>query len=320
MKYPELHQIHWNLPQLPAVNQSLKLIPIPTIQNLDFSLGNSSSQIYLQAEHAAIQNKKEYDKANEDLIQYLAGKRAQERRKQEAFSKVLVPEKTASLSDLSLKIAEKQIDVSEFEELAKSASETPTSSDFKLLKEIIGLKDMELGQASGVIQSGMLPAPIPFNRGLEPNSLGSSPQSFAQASPPKQSPSQPHLAVPSKRNTVPKIKSPSPSKAEFFQNLPLKVQTFESLCQMGFSPQYIPTALRFYESDQDVLDFLTILQDCPPLFCNILIARGNKKEMGLVLKDLCSIVELGFDRTSVAQALFENSLNKADALESLLKE
>ncbi|KAJ3328709.1 hypothetical protein HDU91_004045, partial [Kappamyces sp. JEL0680] len=127
-------------------------------------------------------------------------------------------------------------------------------------------------------------------------------------------------AKPQQNTTMPpKIKNPSPPKVEFYRKLPIKTQTFESLAQMGFRSANIHPILFLFQSDQEIIDYLTILQDCSLRYCTMVLAFQDPAKIKQALRDATDLVEMGFSLADVSATLAAVDLDKNKALEQLLK-
>ena len=331
-------------------------------------------------ETLTLQNYQEYVKSINDMQDYLMAKRSREKTKKDAFSKVLVPEKVDSVSDLSQKMQANTIDLSEFDSI--NTAQAPSSSgttggggaaDIKLLKEIMGLKvgaayrtiqdytkhALQSVTPSMITQQSVTPSIIPqqsatpsiipqqsATQSLTPH------QSVTQSIIPQQSVSPPVLGKQtSERNALPlpvqpnlnrqqiqsssfssvasislsdssppRILNPSPSKKDFYANLPALTQTSESLAQMGVHPNMIRLSLGLFATDKEIFDFLFLLQEFPESFPSLLWDAYQKDSSSVtkVLQDISALKEMGFSSAQVGQALVYSKLDKDAALEKLL--
>lgn len=291
-KYPELSKINYSLPSFTPVVVP-KFVPIPSIGNPD-----------LGVEGMALNYSKEYEKSQKDMQDYLDAKRDRERRKQEAFSKKLVPEKSDGMTTSVTTNLKTQgaLDLSEFDSINNdNISISPSKVDFKLLKEIMGVKDIDL--------STQLPQPIPAR------SIATS-QSSSLVSIGADIPYQRTL---SETSSPPKIQTPSPSKKEYFSKLPELTQTIDSLLEMGFQERNVRIGMSLFHTDKELLDFLFMTQEFPRSFLEKIFWRAEITEIPDLLKKIASLSEMGFSLDQVVNALEEAKLNKDDALDILLR-
>lgn len=312
-KYTELQNVSFSFPSIPPV-QMPKFVPIPVLGNPDTNV-----------EVMAINYFNEYEKAQNDLQAYLDAKKDRERRKQEAFNKKLVPEKT-STSDLSagLQNAAKKPDLSEFDTINNNSdiSASPSKVDFSILKEIMGLKDIALNSIQTA--SSNLPAPKPITSFY--NKLTQAPVSQSAAAGSATSVSSSlvsmgsfHQRTNSDASSPPKIQTPSPSKREYISKLPELTQTRESLLSMGFFERNVEIALSLYQTDKDLLDFLFLVQEFPFSFLERHLWRAEITVIPDLVAKIHSLSEMGFTIPKVLEALSQSNLSKDGALEVLLR-
>jgi hypothetical protein len=222
MKYPELAQVSYTLPAKPGLDSYPKLIPIPNINIPDVT-----------GEHASLKQWQEYNRQKEELKKRKEEKLRIEKAKKEAFSKVLIPEKSESISDLSAAVQKQGPDLSEFESFSDSPKQTSAGKpvdDFKALKEIMGVSDVKISQeVSG------LPAPKQFQN-FASSSVGSSPQSSPFAYPIK-----PILSNPTSYGSSPQSLQSNPSPPRFMPSppkLPTAYPEPQSYGRRTSSPQH----------------------------------------------------------------------------------
>ncbi len=289
-----------------------KFVPTPVLGNPDTNV-----------EVMAINYFNEYEKAQNDLKTYLEEKRNRERRKQEAFNKKLVPEKT-STSDLSAGLQNaKKPDLSEFDTINNNSdvSATPSKMDFSTLKEIMGLKNIALNPVL-TQSSSILPAPKPVNSLYSSAHASLSQAAAATASSISSSLASMgsfHHRTNSETSSPPKIQTPSPSKKEFIAKLPELTQTRESLLSMGFYERNVDIALALYQTDKELLDFLFMVQDFPVSFLEQHFWRAEITAISDILKNITALAEMGFTIPQVVDALSQSNLSKDGALEVLLR-
>lgn len=296
-KYSELKNINFTLASFTPI-AAPKFVPIPSINNPDVGVENMAMNYFA-----------EYEKTRKYLKEYLDSKREREIRKQEAFTKKLVPEKTTdSNSDLSahLKTSSKP-DLSEFDSITDKESSSPSKVDFKLLKEIMGLKDV-------TIQSN--PIATMSNHGLSKPIPAAKPASITSQSSSLVSIGSFHQRTPS-GSSPPKIQTPSPSKKDYISRLPGLTQTRESLRLMGFQDKNIGIGLSLYRTDQELLDFLFLAQEFDTSFLDV-FWKTEITNIPELLKTISSLCEMGFSVSQVTNSLWQNNLKKDEALEFLL--
>jgi hypothetical protein len=296
-KYSELKNINFTLTSFTPI-AAPKFVPIPSINNPDVGVENMAMNYFA-----------EYEKTRKDLKEYLDSKREREIRKQEAFTKKLVPEKTTdSNSDSSahLKTSSKP-DLSEFDSITDKESSSPSKVDFKLLKEIMGLKDV-------TIQSN--PIAAMSNHGLSKPIPAAKPASITSQSSSLVSIGSFHQRTPS-GSSPPKIQTPSPSKKDYISRLPGLTQTRESLRLMGFHDKNIGIGLSLYRTDQELLDFLFLAQEFDTSFLDV-FWKTEITNIPELLKTISSLCEMGFSVSQVTNSLWKNNLKKDEALEFLL--
>ena len=315
-KYTELQNVTFSLPSIPPV-QMPKFVPIPVLGNPDTNV-----------EVMAINYFNEYEKAQNDLQAYLDAKRDRERRKQEAFNKKLVPEKT-STSDLSagLQNAAKKPDLSEFDTINNNSdiSASPSKVDFSILKEIMGLKDIALNSIQTA--SSNLPAPKPITSFYSKLTQAPVSQTAAAGSATSISSSLVSMGSIHQRansdgqstSSPPKIQTPSPSKREYISKLPELTQTRESLLSMGFFERNVEIALSLYQTDKDLLDFLFLVQEFPVSFLERYFWRAEITGIPDLVAKIHNLSEMGFTIPKVLEALSQSNLSKDGALEVLLR-
>ena len=326
MKYPELAKVSFTLPQPPEKPPLPKLVPVPYLP-----IPNTV------AEEAAINEFRDFEAFKMQLhIAKLEELRIEKARK-EAFSKILVPQ--AAASDLSQTI-QKRPDISEFDTIISSSNDlNTTNNDFHLLKEIMGgVESVKIAPSQntntlpppkdmkrlGSMQSSLASSPQSFSGAWQrnqaaggPPSISSSPQSsiISLGSPPKQQSPQRGMETP-----PPVVRNISPALKQKLYTGRGSNEKFESLVQMGFKASTVTKALDTFSDQQEILDFLVLLQDLNEEYVMNVISINDKNLLDKSLTDFKDLVEMGFDKAIISQILLSTGLDKAQALEKLLSQ
>jgi hypothetical protein len=328
MKYPELANVTFNLPQLPERPQLPKLVPIPSLP-----IPNTA------AEEAALKELKDFQAFKTQLYMTRLEKIRIEKAKKDAFSKILVPQ--AAASDLS-KTIQKRPDLTEFDTIGSSKNDVNTiNNDFNILKEIMGgVENVKVTPKP--YNPNALPPPTDMKNLGSILSIGSSLQSFngswqrpqQQVGNPSSMSTSPQSSVlsfgsPSKHQSPqrgldvppPVVRNISPAlKQKLYPGREGSNEKFESLTQMGFKPETVTKALEMFSDEQEILDFLVLLQDLDEGYVARIVKTDDKEVLNKHLAEFRDLAEMGFGNTRVSKVLLSTGLDKAQALEKLLSQ